>query len=454
MLTFLRRLTQPPEFPTIEQTQMAQLIHRLLLIGVVLSGSFATLVRPLANEVLGPQIAGGMTIVFAFLLILLQFGYLNLVKYVLVTTTYLAIGIALIFNGGLRDEAGLIFVAWLALVGFFMGEQATLVLGLVTAVGFIGLFIAERTHLIAETEHFKPVGGDELVLALIAVFVTTFLLRRMIGRIVVNARQVQEQAAALQGKNEVLQEVQQAMLTAKDEAEKANQTKSNFLSHLSHDLRTPVNSIIGFTDILLGDANLTDAVRIDYLQRIKKNGAYMQVLISDLLDLSRIEAGKLNLYPVKIPLTAFLMEVVMLIQMDLQRKSFQFIYEFGEQLPDFVETDETRLRQILVNLLSNAIKFTPQGSVTFRVRPMAVEPPVQVVRFEIIDTGVGIAEADLERIFEPFEQTGSEELRGKGTGLGLAISRHLVRLLGGKLRAASQLGKGSRFWFDLPFSIE
>jgi signal transduction histidine kinase len=244
------------------------------------------------------------------------------------------------------------------------------------------------------------------------------------------------------------------MLAAKDEAEKANQTKSNFLSHLSHDLRTPVNSMIGFTDILLSDTALTEKAQTDYLTRIKKNGAYMQVLINDLLDLSRIEAGKLNLYPVKIPLTAFLMEIVMLIQMDLQRKSFQFIYQFDDNLPGFVVTDETRLRQILVNLLGNAIKFTPQGSVTFRVKRIAEEPPAPIVRFEIIDTGVGISEADLERVFEPFEQTGSEEQRGKGTGLGLAISRHLVALLGGQLQATSQVGKGSRFWFDLPFSLE
>ena len=176
--------------------------------------------------------------------------------------------------------------------------------------------------------------------------------------------------------------------------------------------------------------------------------------MGNLLDLTRIEAGKLQLYPVEIPLTAFLMEVVILIQMGMQQKSFQFVYQFDEALPAYVVTDETRLRQILVNLLGNAIKFTPQGGVTFRAKPVSTTDSAQIIRFEVIDTGVGISPADLERVFEPFEQTGTNEQREKGTGLGLAISRQLVELLGGHLQAESQLGKGSRFWFDLPFSLD
>jgi signal transduction histidine kinase len=177
-------------------------------------------------------------------------------------------------------------------------------------------------------------------------------------------------------------------------------------------------------------------------------------MVNDLLDLSRIEVGKLQLYPVKIPLTAFLMEIVVLIQMEVQQKSFKFVYQFDDKLPAFVETDETRLRQILINLLENAIKFTPKGNVIFRVKPVIAEVPDHLVRFEIIDTGLGIPAADLERIFEPFEQSGGNEQREKGTGLGLAISRHLVELLGGHLQVESQMGKGSRFWFDLSFSAD
>jgi signal transduction histidine kinase len=212
--------------------------------------------------------------------------------------------------------------------------------------------------------------------------------------------------------------------------------------------------MIGFTNVLLDDSSLTDEARIDWLHRIQNNGEYMQRMINDLLDLSRIEAGKLQLYPVKLPLTAFLMEIVVLIQMGIQQKSFQFVYQFDDDLPAFVVTDETRLRQILVNLLGNAVKFTPQGSVTFRAKPVTMTDLAQIIRFEVIDTGMGIAPSDLERVFEPFEQAGADKQRKKGTGLGLAISQHLVKLLGGELHAESQLGKGSRFWFDLPFSLD
>ncbi|MCB9443787.1 MAG: hypothetical protein H6669_06080 [Ardenticatenaceae bacterium] len=444
MLTFLRRLIQSPVFSDPEQDYQARLLHYTLLVGIVLAGIFATLARPLASDLFGPQIAAVMTAVFTLLFLLLHRKYLSLVNYSLIGSAYLACVISLIFNGGLRDEASLVLIALLALAGFYLGERATVTLGLVTAVIFTALFVAERLNFIQEIEHIEPVGIDELMLVLMAVFVSTIILRQLVGRLVTHTRQIQQ-------KNEDLLAAQQELLAAKNEAELANHAKTEFLSRLSHDLRTPLNSMIGFANALLDDSSLAEPVRTDYLRRIHKNGEYMQQMINDLLDLSRIEAGKLQLYPVSIPLTAFLMEIVMLIQMEVQQKSFKFVYQFDDKLPDFVVTDETRLRQILINLLGNAIKFTPKGSVTFRVNLVAPDKPEQMVRFEIIDTGVGISADDLERIFEPFEQAGSSEQREKGTGLGLAISRHLVELLGGYLRAESRLGKGSRFWFDLSF---
>ncbi len=447
MLTFLRRFMHPPVFSDPEQDYLARLLHFMLLVSIGLTGVFATLARPLASERLGPQIAAVLTAVFVLLFLLLQGRYLVFVNYSFVGSTYLALMVTLIFNGGLRDEAALVLIALLPLVGFFLGQRVTAILGVVTAVFFIGLFAAEYLNLIPETEHFAAVGADELVLAVLAVLVSTFILRQFIGRLIANAQQIRK-------KNEDLMAAQQELQAAKEKAELANYAKSDFLSRLSHDLRTPLNSVIGFANALLDDASLTKTVRTDYIHRIQKNGEYMQRMVNDLLDLSRIEAGKLQLYPVKIPLTAFLMEIVMLIQMEVQQKSFQFVYQFDESLPVFVSTDETRLRQILVNILGNAVKFTPKGNVTFRAKPVAVTDSVQIIRFEVVDTGMGIAPSDLERVFEPFEQAGDAEQREKGTGLGLAISRHLVELLGGELHAESKVGTGSRFWFDLPFSLD
>lgn len=441
-----RRWTQPPTFSDPEQAHLARILHYTLWFAIGLAGTFATLARPLASDVLGPQIAAVMTAVFALLLFLLHQHHLILVKYLLVGSTYLAIMISLIFNGGLRDEATLILIALLALAGFLLGRKMIMILGLTTVVFFIGLFIVERAGFIAETEHLRPIRSSELIMALIAVFVNTIILRQLIGRMAAHSQELQQ-------KNKVLMATQQELLAAKEEAELANRAKSDFLSRISHDLRTPLNSMIGFANILIDDHSLSEAIRKDYLNRIQKNGTHMQRMINDLLDLSRIGAQKLQLYPVSIPLTAFLMEIVTLIQMDVNQKSFQFVYEFDDKLPAFVTTDETRLRQILVNLLENAIKFTPKGSVTFRVKPVTPETPVQLVRFEIIDTGIGIPSGDLKRIFEPFEQAGDSEQRGKGTGLGLAISRQLVDLLGGHLHVESQAGKGSRFWFELPFIL-
>ena len=454
MKSFLHRLTAPPIFDDDSKTQLAQILHYLLLMGVILGAGFTVVALPLALEKEGPLISAAMSAIFATLFWLLQRRKLRFVSLTLILSSYGAIMFSLVINGGLRDEAALTLIAVLALAGFFLGEWGTVGLGILSAIAFVALFAAERMELILETEHFSPVGGDELMIALIAVGITTVILRQLVNQIVAGSEKIRQQAKALQDKNETLLVTQQAMLAAKEEAEIANQAKSDFLSRLSHDLRTPLNSMIGFTNILLDNSSLTDEARIGWLRRIQNNGEYMQRMINDLLDLTRIEAGKLQLYPVEIPLTAFLMEVVILIQMGMQQKSFQFVYQFDEALPAYVVTDETRLRQILVNLLGNAIKFTPQGGVTFRAKPVSTTDSAQIIRFEVIDTGVGISPADLERVFEPFEQTGTNEQREKGTGLGLAISRQLVELLGGHLQAESQLGKGSRFWFDLPFSLD
>ncbi len=453
-LAFFHRIIEPPKRTDPEQNRLARILHFTLLLGVFLAGGYAVIILPTSEDASGAVISGSMAVVFIILSIILRRGNTQFVSLTLIFSSYAAIMISLVLNGGIRDEAILVLIGLLALAGFFLGERVTVSLGILTVVIFLFLFQAERTGLISEDEHIFPVDWSELLLALLAVVITTIILRQLITQIVTNSQRIHQQADALQEKNEALMATQKALLAAKEEAERANMAKNDFLSRLSHDLRTPLNSMMGFTDVLLDDPTLSPEARVDWLRRIQNNGEYMQRMINDLLDLSRIEAKKLKLYPVKIPLTAFLMEVVMLIQMGIQQKSFQFVYQFDETLPAFVHADETRLRQILLNLLNNAIKFTPQGSVTFRVRPLPATASFQPVLFEIIDTGIGISETDLVRIFEPFEQAGNDAQREKGTGLGLAISSQLVEVLGGKLQVESQIDQGSRFWFELPFVLE
>lgn len=236
---------------------------------------------------------------------------------------------------------------------------------------------------------------------------------------------------------------------AKDMAEAANRAKSEFLANMSHELRTPLNGILGYTQILKKSTNLTEQQR-NGLEIIHHSGEHLLTLINDVLDLSKIEARKMELHPHDFRFSTFLENLVQMFKVRV-RQDISFVYEPIAPLPTFVWADEKRLRQILLNLLGNAIKFTEQGRVTFRVRP--VEDDLQLglskLRFEIEDTGVGIAAEQLNTIFLPFQQAGDERRQIEGTGLGLTITRQLLQLMGSDIQVKSQPGKGSTFWFDV-----
>ncbi|EKQ67502.1 PAS domain S-box [Leptolyngbyaceae cyanobacterium JSC-12] len=248
---------------------------------------------------------------------------------------------------------------------------------------------------------------------------------------------------------------------AKETAEVANRAKSEFLANMSHELRTPLNGILGYAQILKRNRNLPEDT-LQELDTIYQCGEHLLVLINDVLDLSKIEARRLELCLNDFHLPSFLRAIADLFRLRAQQKGISFLYEPLNDLPTAIHADEQRLRQVLINLLSNAIKFTDQGGVAFKVgviegeeaRNQELEDRSQEaenrIRFQVEDTGIGIAPENLEEIFLPFQQVGDRQRMNEGTGLGLAISRKLVDLMGSELKVRSTPGQGSTFWFELP----
>jgi PAS domain S-box-containing protein len=235
-------------------------------------------------------------------------------------------------------------------------------------------------------------------------------------------------------------------------AEAASRAKSDFLARMSHELRTPLNAILGFAQILRRESGLTPHAHTG-LAAIQSSGEHLLQLIVDLLDLSRVEAGRFTLDARPTPLAAVLDGVQAIIRVRAQQKALSFVVEIAGALPRVVQVDELRLRQVLLNLLGNAVKFTDHGEVRLRVSASDDDAAQATVRFEVSDTGVGIAANELPRLFQPFEQVGERERRAAGTGLGLAISQQIVQLMGSSIQVESRPGAGTRFWFELSLPV-
>jgi signal transduction histidine kinase/ActR/RegA family two-component response regulator len=272
------------------------------------------------------------------------------------------------------------------------------------------------------------------------------------------AQQMRESFSVLEKTNEELEtrveERTVELKEAKEVADSANYAKSEFLANMSHELRTPLNGILGYAQILQQSNQLADAEQKG-VNIIHQCGSHLLTLINDILDLSKIEAQKMDLNFTEFHFPSFLEGVTEICRVKAEQKGIEFIYQPDGLLPVGIKSDEKRLRQVLINLLSNAIKFTEKGSVTFLVKNQKLESAnttdriIHRICFQVEDTGVGINKENLEKIFLPFEQVGAVHKQSEGTGLGLAISQKIATMMGGSLNVKSKTGKGSIFWLEI-----
>ncbi|MEB3342599.1 ATP-binding protein [Okeania sp.] len=265
---------------------------------------------------------------------------------------------------------------------------------------------------------------------------------------------------------------QNQLKKTKEAAETANEAKSEFLANMSHELRTPLNGILGYAQIMNNSQSWGEKEQKG-IRVIAQCGSHLLTLIDDILDISKIEAQKLDLEPHDFHFPAFLQGVVEVIRIKAEQKRIELVYQADSNLPIGIIADEKRLRQVLINLLGNAVKFTDTGKVVFRVKnspeqssqslelsenqtqvtPDSNSHPSKTIKFTVQDTGVGIPEDKIETIFAPFEQVGAPAKKSQGTGLGLAISSQMVKLMGSEIKVKSQLGVGSTFSFAVKFPL-
>jgi len=317
---------------------------------------------------------------------------------------------------------------------------------------FIGLFLCINavSGLLLLLIHQHLPANEALLVAntLWKVFFTLMIITGVIAWLFVlahDSRRVaqeesQRQTRLLMEEISAHEKTDLALQKAKEIAEAANQAKSRYLTGISHELRTPLNAVLGYAQLLEHD-NLIPLARREPIAIIRRSGEHLADLIEGLLDISKIEAGRLDLHRNEVRIRTMLDQIVHMFRLQAAANGIEFEFVRETAIPDCVATDEKRLRQILINLLSNAIKYTERGKVTMKVKYRN-----QVAEFSITDTGVGIAAEDMERIFRPFERVRKPGVPSvSGTGLGLTITKLLTEIMGGDLRVSSEPGKGSNF---------
>jgi len=318
------------------------------------------------------------------------------------------------------------------------------------AIGFVSqAFVMARSHALFDS--MFDLAHILKIVSYACVFVGSLVnMHRLFRATDTSGASLATFNAQLRAENERRRQTEEALRVAKETAESATVAKSRFLANMSHEIRTPMTAILGFAEELI-EGRLSEKDRIDTTRIVVENGRYLLGLINDILDISKIEAGKLEVETLPTSPIAILRAVVRLMEPRATEKGLRFEVEYAGALPETIVSDPTRLRQILINLVGNAIKFTESGEITVRValRRSGAQPPH--IEFAIADSGIGLSDEQRETLFQPFVQADATTTRRfGGTGLGLSISKRLAKLLGGDIVVESTPGVGTTFRVDVP----